>query len=84
MPFDEADILRALAVAPTQLHPNGWVMIQAFRLVCHCLRLQPKPSLFLSHYTTRIDITTRDFEFAQLCHKLQATKKSTEGDSFSP
>ncbi|RDX76799.1 hypothetical protein CR513_43169, partial [Mucuna pruriens] len=55
-PFDiyEVDVLRTLGVAPTQLHPNGWIEMQTFRVVCHCLCIRPTTSLFLCHYTTRI------------------------------
>ncbi|RDX64997.1 hypothetical protein CR513_56379, partial [Mucuna pruriens] len=58
VPFDkyEADVLQILGVAPTQLHPNGWAAMQAFRVVCHCLRIKPAASLFLYHYTTCIDV----------------------------
>jgi len=36
LPFDEftADVLRFLNLAPTQLHPNSWACLQAFRMVC--------------------------------------------------
>ena len=54
LPFDNfaVGVLRALHVAPTQLHPNTWVSIQAFRLVCDVFRLSPTPSTFLSYYTS--------------------------------
>ncbi|RDX73083.1 hypothetical protein CR513_47354, partial [Mucuna pruriens] len=29
--------------------------MQAFRLVCYCLRMRPNTSIFLTHYTSRID-----------------------------
>jgi len=54
LPFDNSTvgILKALNVAPTKLHPNTWVSIQAFRLICDILRLYPTPSYFLSYYTS--------------------------------
>ncbi|RDX81519.1 hypothetical protein CR513_37792, partial [Mucuna pruriens] len=56
LPFDffEADVLRMSGIAPSQLHPNGWAAIQAFRVVCLALGLLPAASVFLSHYTARV------------------------------
>ena len=36
LPLDDfaMGILRALNVAPTQLHPNSWAYLQAFRILC--------------------------------------------------
>jgi len=54
LPFDEftMDVIWSLNVAPTQIHPNTWVSIQAFRLLGDALRLHPSPSSFLSYYTS--------------------------------
>ena len=54
LPFDNfmVGVLRALNVAPTQLHPNTWASIQAFRLICDVFRLSPTPSSFLSYYAS--------------------------------
>ena len=54
LPFDNlmVGVLRALNVAHTQLHPNIWASIQAFRLICDVFRLSPTPSIFLSYYTS--------------------------------
>ncbi|RDX99318.1 hypothetical protein CR513_17642, partial [Mucuna pruriens] len=56
LPFDffEADVLRMLGIAPSQLHPNGWAAIQAFRVVCLALGILPTAPVFLSHYTARV------------------------------
>jgi len=53
--FDEFSIrvLRALNVAPTQLHPNNWAYIWGFRMLCLGLGLTATPALFLHHYCTR-------------------------------
>ncbi|RDY08915.1 hypothetical protein CR513_06797, partial [Mucuna pruriens] len=58
LPFDkyEADVLQILGVASTQLHPNGWATMQAFKVICHCLHIKHTTSLFLCHYTTRIGV----------------------------
>ena len=47
--FDEftMGVLRLLNVAPTQLHPNSWAYLQAFRLLCMALYLQPSSRVFL-------------------------------------
>ncbi|RDX84911.1 hypothetical protein CR513_33973, partial [Mucuna pruriens] len=52
--FFEADVLRVLGIAPSQLHPNGWAAIQAFKVVCMALGILPTAPVFLSHYTTRV------------------------------
>jgi len=46
-------VLRALNVAPTQLHPNSWAYLQAFRILCQSLYLEPTPYAFLYFYDTR-------------------------------
>ncbi|RDX67674.1 hypothetical protein CR513_53420, partial [Mucuna pruriens] len=51
-PFNrfEAEVLRTLNVAPSQLHPNRWVAMQAIQVMCHCLRMEPTTAKFLVHY----------------------------------
>ncbi|RDY14227.1 hypothetical protein CR513_00737, partial [Mucuna pruriens] len=49
-----ADVLRLVGVAPSQLHPNGWAALQAFKVVCAVLTLAPSAPVFLSHYTIRV------------------------------
>jgi len=39
-------VLWALIVAPTQLHPNSWAYLQAFRILCQSLYLEPTPYAF--------------------------------------
>ncbi|QCD96286.1 hypothetical protein DEO72_LG6g988 [Vigna unguiculata] len=46
-------VLRLLNVAPTQLHPNNWAYLQAFRLLCMALYLEPSPRAFLHFFVTR-------------------------------
>lgn len=46
-------VLRFLNVAPTQLHPNSWVSLQAFRVLCDLFKLIPTPESFLFYYNTR-------------------------------
>ena len=55
LPFDyfTMGVLRALNVAPTQLHPNSWAYLQAFRFLCQSLYLEPSPYAFLYFYDTR-------------------------------
>ena len=52
--FDEftMDVLRFLNIAPTQLHPNAWACIQAFRMVCQLFDLMPRAGAFLFFYNT--------------------------------
>jgi len=55
LPLDEfsTGVLRALNVAPTQLHPNSWAYIRGFQMLCLGLGLTATPALFLHHYCTR-------------------------------
>ena len=55
LPLDDftMGVLRALDVAPTQLHPNSWAYMQAFRILCQSLYLEPSPYAFLYFYDTR-------------------------------
>ncbi|QCD93360.1 hypothetical protein DEO72_LG5g1435 [Vigna unguiculata] len=55
LPFDDftMGVLRALNVAPTQLHPNSWAYLQAFPILCESLYLEPSPYAFLYFYDTR-------------------------------
>jgi len=55
LPLDDftMGVLRALNVAPTHLHPNSWAYMQAFRVLCQSLYLQPSPYAFLYFYDTR-------------------------------
>jgi len=54
LPFDEftMDVLRFLNLAPTQLHPNSWACMQAFRMVCQLFDLTPRAEVFLFYYNT--------------------------------
>ena len=47
-------VLRALNVAPTQVHPNTWASLQAFRLLCDAMRIRPTPSSFLCYYGSHL------------------------------
>jgi len=55
LPLDDftMGVLRALNVAPTQLHLNSWAYLQAFRILCQSLYLEPTPYAFLYFYDTR-------------------------------
>ncbi|QCE06844.1 hypothetical protein DEO72_LG9g1858 [Vigna unguiculata] len=55
LPLDDftMGVLRVLNVAPTQLHPNSWAYLQAFRILCQSLYLEPTPYAFLYFYDTR-------------------------------
>jgi len=56
LPLDEfmMGVLRLLNVTPTQLHPNSWGSLQAFRLICRALYFSPTPESFLYFYVTRL------------------------------
>jgi len=55
LPLDDftMGVLRALNVAPTQLHLNIWAYMQAFRVLCQSAYLQPSRYAFLYFYDTR-------------------------------
>jgi len=57
IPFDDfcTDVLHTLNVAPTQLHPNSWMYVRAFQILCVALDLTPIVPLFLHHYLTQQD-----------------------------
>ncbi|RDX62136.1 hypothetical protein CR513_59557, partial [Mucuna pruriens] len=46
----EAKVLWVLRLAPSQLHPSGWAVIQAFRLICRFFRVVPTASLLPYFY----------------------------------
>jgi len=46
------NVLRILNIAPTQLHPNSWAILQAFRIICQIFGLTPTPESFLYYYNT--------------------------------
>ncbi|RDY08024.1 hypothetical protein CR513_07795, partial [Mucuna pruriens] len=46
-----AEVLRTIGITPSQLNPNGWVALQAFKIVCQALMVTPFASVFLNHYT---------------------------------
>lgn len=54
MPIDNFTmvVLRILNVAPSQLHPNIWVAIQAFRALCSFFRFESTVRLFLYYFRT--------------------------------
>ncbi|RDX85844.1 hypothetical protein CR513_32905, partial [Mucuna pruriens] len=56
LPFDSfaSGVLRILGLAPTQLHPNGWAAIQAFRVACKALSIISSAPLFLCFYSSRL------------------------------
>ena len=56
LPFDNFTIgvLRTLNVAPTQLHPNSWAALQAFRVLCRLFKLEPTLESFLYYYNMRL------------------------------
>jgi len=54
LPFDvfTVSVLWALNVAPSQLHPNTWASMQAFRVVCRTFGVRPLSSYFLHFYAS--------------------------------
>jgi len=55
LPLDDftMGVFRALNVAQTQIHPNSWAYMQAFRILCQSVYLQPSPYAFIYFYDTR-------------------------------
>jgi hypothetical protein len=54
----EIEMLNALNVAPTQLHPNGWAFVRAFELVCLGIDLEPRVGVFFHFYHVK-SLSTR-------------------------
>lgn len=54
LPFSEFQmgVLRRLNICPAQLHPNGWVLMQAFNVLYTDLLLTPTPASFLYFFLT--------------------------------
>jgi len=54
LPFETFTVgaLQALNVAPSQLHPNTWASMQAFRVVCQTFGVCPSASCILHFYTS--------------------------------
>jgi len=54
LPFDNftMGVLRTLNIAPTQLHPNSWAALHAFRVLFRLFQLEPTPEAFLYYYNT--------------------------------
>ncbi|CAJ2679794.1 unnamed protein product [Trifolium pratense] len=52
LPFTafEAEMLKVINVAPTQLHPNSWAFIKAFEVMCLGFNLDPSIGVFFSFY----------------------------------
>ncbi|KAL2324948.1 hypothetical protein Fmac_024006 [Flemingia macrophylla] len=55
LPFDDfiMSVLRMLNMAPTQLHPNSWAAMQAFKVLCLDLGVTPSAPLFLYFYSCK-------------------------------
>ena len=55
LPFDDftMKVLQSFSLAPTQLHPNGWGFLQAFRALCQFLGVEASVGLFLHFFDAR-------------------------------
>jgi len=55
LPFTsfERTLLTELNVAPTQLHPNSWVFVRAFAILCCSLGLTPSVDVFLYFFEAK-------------------------------
>ncbi|RDX93640.1 hypothetical protein CR513_24069, partial [Mucuna pruriens] len=47
----ERVVLWALNVAPTQLHPNSWAFVRAFKLLCEDMGREPSLSVFFWYFS---------------------------------
>ncbi|KAL3037634.1 hypothetical protein AAZX31_01G080400 [Glycine max] len=67
IPFDDftMSVLYLLNVVPSQLYPNGWAAIQAFRALCQFFRLEPKIEMFLYLFRTRPSNKARWFSLTR-------------------
>jgi len=83
LPLDDftMGVLRALNVAPTQLHPNSWAYLQAFRILCQSLYLEPTPYAFLYFYDTR---PWRPATWLSLISRPSISRLDAFSQSFKP
>jgi len=51
-PFERA-LLTEVNVAPAQLHPNNWVFVRAFAILCHYLGHTPSVDVFLFFFEAK-------------------------------
>jgi len=94
LPFDEftMGILQALNVAPTQVHPNTWASLQAFRLLCDAMRLRRTPSSFVTMVLTPVVLPLgfpwpagRDVYCSTLLRsRISGLRKGLSRSSFGP
>ncbi|MCI37195.1 hypothetical protein A2U01_0058419, partial [Trifolium medium] len=52
LPFTsfECRVLRYANVAPSQLHPNSWLFVRAFEILCSAVDVEPSVPVFFSFY----------------------------------
>ncbi|QCD99468.1 hypothetical protein DEO72_LG7g750 [Vigna unguiculata] len=64
LPLDDftMGVLRVLNVAPTQLHPNSWAYLQAFRILCKPRRPATWLSLISRPSISRLDAFSQSFK----------------------
>ena len=51
-PFERA-LLTKVNVPPVELHPNSWVFVRAFTILCHCLGHTPSVDVFLYFFEAK-------------------------------
>ncbi|KOM26347.1 hypothetical protein LR48_Vigan252s005900 [Vigna angularis] len=82
LPFTDfqSSVLRALNVAPTQLHPNRWSYIQAFVVVCTALALTPRSTAFLHFFRAipqaKSSMTPKELEIVGILDQLSRKTSS--------
>jgi len=83
-PFDEftMGVLRTLNVAPTQLHPNSWASLQAFRLLAEMFHLRPSPHVFLLYYSTHPSYPVKWVSLISQSHNVLFTPFSSSYKYF--
>ena len=47
-------LLEHLNVAPSQLHPNSWAMVWAFKILCPFFNIRPSVSVFLFFFQMKL------------------------------
>jgi len=46
----ECQMLMAMNVASSQLHPNNWAFLKVFQILCHYLQISPTINKFMYFY----------------------------------